>query len=71
LIGAATIRRRLVAGDTYSLIGADLGLSADAMRKRAARLGVTSTSVLGRHRRRPFTKPEELARRREEKRKAA
>lgn len=71
MIAAATLRRRLLQGDTYSVIGADIGLSADALRKRAVRLGVSSTVVLGRHRRRPFTKPAELERRREMKRTAA
>jgi hypothetical protein len=40
--------RRLLAGDTYARIGADIGISADRCGKRAARLGVTSTAVLGR-----------------------
>jgi hypothetical protein len=29
MIGAATIRRRLLQGDTYARIGADLGISPD------------------------------------------
>lgn len=70
MIGAGTIRNRLLQGDTYARIGADPGLTADALRKRAARLGVKSSAVLGRHRRRPFTKPAELQRRRNEKRMA-
>ena len=71
MIGAGTIRNRLLQGDTYTVIGADLGISPDALRKRAARLGVKSSQVLGRHRRRPYLKRAELERRREMKRKAA
>jgi hypothetical protein len=47
IISVTTLRRRLVTGDTYARIGAELGLSAEAVRKKAARLGVKSTLVLG------------------------
>lgn len=53
MISAAAIRRRLQQGDTLAVLGAEIGLTADAFRKRAARLGITSTGVLGRHRKRP------------------
>lgn len=71
MIAAATIRRRILSGDTYGMIGAELGISGNAMRKRAARLGVKATLVLGRHRGRPYVTADELKRRRMEKRKAA
>lgn len=71
MIAAAALRRRLLAGDTYRTIAGDLGITADALRMRARRLGVSSSTVLGRHRRRPFVKPAELERRREERRRAA
>lgn len=67
MIAAATIRRRIQSGDTYSVIGAELGISGNAMRKRAARLGVKVTSVLGRHRGRPYLTVDEMRRRRIEK----
>ena len=67
MIAAAQIRRRLLQGDTYTQIAADLGCTADALRKRAARLGVKSTQVLGRHRRRPEVTYAEMVRRKEER----
>jgi len=71
MISAASIRRRLAAGDTLAILGAKLGLSADAMRKRAARLGITSTGVLGRHRKRPLMTPEQCRERSRRRRDAA
>jgi len=60
MIYAAAIRRRLRQGATYAELGAELGISARAMRGRASRLGV-STEVLSRHRGRPLRSREELA----------
>lgn len=54
MIAPAILRRRLIAGDTYATIAADRGISENALRLRARGLGVSSSSVLGRHRRRPF-----------------
>lgn len=71
MIAPATLRRRILAGDTYSIIAADLGITADALRQRARRLGVSSSAVLGRHRRRPFITLDERMRRRKEERRAA
>lgn len=71
MIAPATLRRRILAGDTYATIAADLGITADALRQRARRLGVTSSAVLGRHRRRPFITLAERVRRREEGKRAA
>jgi hypothetical protein len=65
MIAAAQLRRRLLQGDTYEVIAASLGITADALRKRAARLGVKSTVVLGRHRRRPEVTYAEMVRRKE------
>ena len=53
--------RRLQQGATFATLGAELGISARAMRGRAHRLGVKSSEVLGRHRRRPLRTREELA----------
>lgn len=71
MIAAAQLRRRILAGDTYTVIAADIGMSADALRKRARRLGVSSSAVLGRHRRRPAVPWQDHMRRREERRRPA
>lgn len=54
MIAAATLRRRIAAGDTFAILAAELGISPSAMQKRAARLGVRSSDVLGRRRCRPL-----------------
>lgn len=67
MISVARIRQRLLAGDTYRLIAEEMGLTPEALRKRLKRRGVTSTQVLGTHRRRPMISAAELRARREGK----
>ena len=56
MIAPAILRRRALSVDTYSLIAPDLGITADALRKRTRMLGMTLTMAIGRHRWRPFVK---------------
>lgn len=56
MIAPATLRRRALSGDTYSIIAPDLGITADASRKRARMLGTSLQMAIGRHRWRPFVK---------------
>lgn len=71
MIAAATLRRRLQQGDSYAVLGAELDISAEAMRKRASRLGVQAEKVRGWHRPRRLRTREELAVWSERRREAA